>query len=1545
MKRSSKKYRNAAKKAGKKSAKKFLATGMMVCLGTLPVWSDDEVLLTLFPNASKSFGSDAGVQYDFGVGGKLTWRINGNLDFFVEGDYKNLTLPNVSSATLLNGGVGAGYHIPISDRWGMNLSAQVGGYRASKSDGVLTGLSGGINVSFTCRINPTVSVEAGVGANHYMASPSPLMTDVGASAGLTVNLTKAFTNPTKIKMETKEILPVFPVLYSWYKSNSFASVGITNEEDTSIENVQVSFYQPQYMTQPNVCATKERLGKGETFDAELTAFFNERMLDLTEKTNTEASVIIEYTYLGQKKKKTISMVVPVYGRNSMSWDDDRRASVFVSAKDPAALWFSKYITSIVRDNVRMGISPNIQYAMGIFETLDQFGINYVIDPSSAYSDNVGGASIDFLQFPYQTLTYRGGDCDDLSILVCSLFEAVGIKTAFITIPGHIFMAFDSGMTMKEAAQSLMNSNNLINHNGEAWVPLEITLTDEGFSRAWRVGAREWNQAFKDGTSAFYAMEDSWKIYEPVSVPGASANFTLPDKKIVSRLFQHSMDQWVSREISPVVAQYNARLAANDTVELRNELGILYGQYGLFVEADDQFKRARRKGYLPSLLNTANVYFVRQQYTIALEWYKKVLETEPDNELAILGVARCHYELENYDDCDEAFDVVRNMNPKLAAEYTYLGAFEQTRGRSFSLADRIAMTKWDTGSLSSGITNTGDDGDLGDSFENEDSNGFVIADLDTSIPGSNLGGDADSLLSQLADMNNPTVMLRPDAEVQETDKTAILPPDAYAAMDDYDSLVEELPGLLAQLRLPEMSFDSAEPVILSDYNLIASTTAATSASVTDSPTVEESRYVPKRETPAAKDLTSLVNKSATSAPVSSTPETPEAVAPTAERATSPVETPSVPTPTVEVATTTEETPAAVTPTVEVATTTEDTPATVTPTVEITASTEETPEVTAPKIEIAATDVPTPRAETPTIEEARRPTEETPAAVTPTVEITATTEETPEVSAPKIEIAATDVPTPRTETPKIEEARRPTGETPATVAPTVEVATTTEENTAAVTPEINLPEISAPKIEVAPKVEVTLPEIDFEPKVETAPVAEKTREDDIREMDDASWIDDLPEFAMPEPVVEEKSPVAENVASDKIPEPVIPEISTTADINPELSEPTVSVSKTSVEPPAVEKKSREPVFETPEVIIESTDDFIAELGLDEEDVFGALMDDFDNNNDDEFAGTPIEKLIMEDERPVSDFGPSLDLITKNDEVAKVDDQTNVRTDEIPVVERKAPRFSAPPSSEWVPEEVYNAKIIPGMKTYEEEMESYGKDKSYLYEDNTGLLSDDTEEAIAMEIAMEQINAEEEEKKRLALENWDKVDYNYGDETEDGEKRTVDFSNDPLFSYLSDSVLDEIQTVSIVDKIREQGQKTQSERYLEKKKGLLAKTAEIVEKEAEEKSKKTPKVKRTVVPEPVEVPIAETSEGVQKADEKLAMTLATEKKQNIIEENDSLQKDTVLDDSFETKKSGSKWPYVAGGSGLFGLFILFLIVFWKRDDDDDEEKDSLEKQGVNV
>ena len=252
--------------------------------------------------------------------------------------------------------------------------------------------------------------------------------------------------------------------------------------------------------------------------------------------------------MGLKRTQTIALEVPVYGRNNMSWDDDRRAAVFVSSKDPAAMQFAKYTASIVRDNLRIDVPVNIQYALGIFQTLNEFGINYVVDPSSAFEDNVGTSSIDFLQFPYQTLMYRGGDCDDLSILVCSLFEAVGIRTAFITVPGHIFMAFDAGITPELAKSTFRNISEYIIVDDEVWVPLEITLSDEGFYRACRYGAREWNNANANGTAALYKMSDSWKIYQPISVPGASVYFNMPDSKDIQLAFNTEIDQWSRGEL-------------------------------------------------------------------------------------------------------------------------------------------------------------------------------------------------------------------------------------------------------------------------------------------------------------------------------------------------------------------------------------------------------------------------------------------------------------------------------------------------------------------------------------------------------------------------------------------------------------------------------------------------------------------------------------------------------------------------------------------------------------------------------------------------------------------------------------------------------------------------------------------------------------------------------------------------------------------------------------------------------------------------------------
>ena len=688
----------------KKISKVSIAAITGLCIGTAPLAASGEFIVGLYPHMTVPLLKfDDTLKSGFGGGLELTYRPFTYFDLSLLGDYQYFTFDtsdNVGSLSLFSAGLGAAYHLPLSDRLSLNIGADVQAYKAkyqtSETDPLnLPGVKAGASISFSYKINPSVAVSAKAGASHYKAGNSGLLTGLDTQPGITFNVTKAFMRPKNLDMSMNSLDPVFPVLYSWYDNNKFGSVSIQNKEDATITNVKVSFFLPQYMGQPQECGTIESLKRGESFDVDLKAFFNEQMLELIERTECQANVIVEYKYLGQKREQSFAMLVPVYGRNNMSWVDDRCASVFVSSKDPAAMWFAKYITSVVRDNVRTGVALNIQYAMGIFEALDQFGLNYVIDPTSAFADNVGSASIDFLQFPYQTLMYRGGDCDDISILVCSLFEAIGIKTAFITIPGHIFMAFDSGLTIEEAEEQFLSLDELIldKENNQVWVPLEITLTDEGFNKAWKVGAREWNQAEKAGTAMLYKMEDSWKIYKPVSVPGASSRFTLPDEKIVGKLFSHSVDEYILKQITPQVVAFEAKLQNNKSPEVYNDFGVLYARYGLFKKAEAQFRIARRQDYLPAILNTANLFYSMQDFGRAQKWYEEVLARDEDNILAILGVARCAYEIGNYDVCDKYFEIVYNRNQTLASKFAYLSAFEKSEGRSFTLADRLMNTNW------------------------------------------------------------------------------------------------------------------------------------------------------------------------------------------------------------------------------------------------------------------------------------------------------------------------------------------------------------------------------------------------------------------------------------------------------------------------------------------------------------------------------------------------------------------------------------------------------------------------------------------------------------------------------------------------------------------------------------------------------------------------------------------------------------------------------------------------------------------------------------
>jgi hypothetical protein len=519
---------------------KLLAITVML-LAVSPVFSQSEFGLRIAPGAAlplglenigAGFGAEAGLDWAYALGER--WQFLPGLA--LDGSFTSLSVKEGAALTFMEAGIGPAFRWKLTGRFSFGASLNAGVSYISWNGESGIGLKFGGNMRGTFALSPYIGLFASAGYTRSLFPANLPQNTLGVGVGVSFNLSEMMNTQTRIRGEKIEQRPVFPVSYAWYQNNPTAVVRITNDEPNAITDVSLSFFMEQYMRSPTVFASLPRLLPGETADVPVTALFNESMLNLLENISANARVLIDYRSLGARKNAELPVQMPVYHRNAMSWDDDRRAASFVSARDPAAALFAKYAASVVDFNLEDGVPRNIQYAAGLMEALAIYGINYVIDPASPYIEMSGNAAaLDSLNYPYQTLMYRGGDCDDLSILFCSLLEVLGIDTAFITIPGHIYMAFDAGNT----EWGIRNRANLIEHEGQLWVPVEVTIPAEGFMRAWQIGMREWVNAGEE--AAVYPMRESWELYQPVSVPGAGDRLPeLPEEGEIVKRFTAEM---------------------------------------------------------------------------------------------------------------------------------------------------------------------------------------------------------------------------------------------------------------------------------------------------------------------------------------------------------------------------------------------------------------------------------------------------------------------------------------------------------------------------------------------------------------------------------------------------------------------------------------------------------------------------------------------------------------------------------------------------------------------------------------------------------------------------------------------------------------------------------------------------------------------------------------------------------------------------------------------------------------------------------------------
>lgn len=644
----------------------------------------------------KALDSGSDVSWAAGSTAQLAWAPFPFVQALARAGVQSLRLDSAESTLYVGGSAGLGFTARLFERLSASACAFAGLGRIPDYNGSDYGFYElGVRLETSFRVAAALSLGLSAGYEK-LANPNTGTLLDAISVGLTFRLTPAEMGGRNSRLSIADIQtrPVFPVFRSWYDSEPLGTVTVRNEEDGAIENVRVSFYAPEYMGGPRLCTTVPRIDRGASVTVPLYAVFDERVLTLTENGSTGATVTAEYSFLGSRRESSRGFKLSLHHRNAMSWEDDRRAAAFVSPTDPGVLWFSRYSSSIVRDRIRGDLPPNLQYALGMFEALRLYGLNYVIDPNSSYVElSSNAAVVDYLQYPSQTLMYRGGDCDDLSILYCSLLESSGIATAFITVPGHIYMAFDLGMPEAEARENFLDPGLLIFRDGKAWVPVEITMVKENFVKAWRVGAKEWVDNDRANSAAFYPMRENWALYAPSGLQEAAARFELPDEAKTMAAFDAGVDRFVSREMEPVIAEYERKLAAHRSPEVLNEYGTIMARGGLLDPAWERFAEAARSGYPWAWNNLATIAFVRRDYALAYSYYEQASRLLPGDPVAALGMARSAYELSRYTEATALYEALREAAPELASRFGYLASAYGGPGRAWSMADRLSTSIW------------------------------------------------------------------------------------------------------------------------------------------------------------------------------------------------------------------------------------------------------------------------------------------------------------------------------------------------------------------------------------------------------------------------------------------------------------------------------------------------------------------------------------------------------------------------------------------------------------------------------------------------------------------------------------------------------------------------------------------------------------------------------------------------------------------------------------------------------------------------------------
>lgn len=302
------------------------------------------------------------------------------------------------------------------------------------------------------------------------------------------NVALSFQKEEKVKFIDVTILEnIYPTLSEKYVTQPFAEGLITN-----ISSKKISVKPSSYIDGINeeiVQSPRIEIYPGDTVIVPFYTVLSEKK---SAKNQTIAQANFYLTSGGSTQDDYLQK--PILLNDNNAWDGNvYNLKYYLNRDIKYSNHHAKEILSEFKDSI--SAKPELENFNKIKILFNHFAENmtYVSDPR---------ASVEYVQFPSETINLKGGDCDDLSICYLSQLESVGIQTALVdykAIDGisHVNVLVNTNLSPELASLITINDKKIFvreNMAGkeEIWLPVETTSL-ENFDTAWSIGANKFTK--------------------------------------------------------------------------------------------------------------------------------------------------------------------------------------------------------------------------------------------------------------------------------------------------------------------------------------------------------------------------------------------------------------------------------------------------------------------------------------------------------------------------------------------------------------------------------------------------------------------------------------------------------------------------------------------------------------------------------------------------------------------------------------------------------------------------------------------------------------------------------------------------------------------------------------------------------------------------------------------------------------------------------------------------------------------------------------------